>query len=146
MWRFFVRWRRSRDRGPVPRKLRVANSNGRKTRSRIFPGPRWKFRGSARILFRKYFEYAGKNIFQVILIIASHLIIILCAQIHDGLDVIQLENQIHHKVGLTSGESINTVYTTSSEVEIRFKKTPASPLKLKIQKVQLFFQICDRIL
>ncbi|EFX79503.1 hypothetical protein DAPPUDRAFT_244644 [Daphnia pulex] len=54
--------------------------------------------------------------------------------IHDGLDVIESENQIHHKVGLTSGESIDTFYTTSSEVEIRFKKTPASPLKLKIQK------------
>ena len=57
------------------------------------------------------------------------------AQIHDGLDVIQSENQIHHKVGLTSGELINTVYTTSSEAEVRFKKTPASTLKLKIQKV-----------
>jgi hypothetical protein len=88
--------------------------------------------------FPSVFEYAAKNIFQIILIIAS--LLILCAQIHDGLDVIQLENQIHHKVGLTSGELITTVYTSSSEVEIRFKKTPASPLKLKIQKVQLFFK------
>jgi len=76
--------------------------------------------------------------------------------IHDGLDekdpILLLENQMQHEVGLTRAESLNSVYTTSSEAGIRFKKAPTSTFKLRIQRaVNCPFNIgsesqCGRIL